>query len=103
MGSSDSPASAVRSLDRFYHFLAKGPGNMVEDSAQLGCRKLVPDVSYYESQIHVVMIHVVMIQGLPGSFSVSDFERRAATAGLCKQGHSLNLGHQGLGLGAIAT
>lgn len=98
MGSSDSPASAGRSLDRFYHFLAKGPGNMVEDSAQLGCRKLVPDVSYYESQIHVVMI-----QGLLGSFSVSDFERRAATAGLCKQGHSLNLGHQGLGLGAIAT
>lgn len=52
-GSSDSPASAGRSLDRFYHFLAKGPGNMVEDSAQLGCTKLVLDVSYYESQIHV--------------------------------------------------
>lgn len=81
VGSSASPASAGRSLDRFYHFLVKGPGNMVEDSAQLGCRKLVPDVSDYESQCCLL----VMIQGLPGSFSVSDLERRAATSGCIRR------------------
>lgn len=36
VGSSDPPASAGRSLDRFYHFLAKGPGNMVKTQLSLG-------------------------------------------------------------------